>query len=65
MPSLYAATEAEPRSYTGPQHLRESRGPVGPARLSSYAADPALAEQLWERSEEWTGVRFTFPAGQG
>ncbi|MGZ6792331.1 MAG: SDR family NAD(P)-dependent oxidoreductase, partial [Mycobacteriales bacterium] len=38
-PSLYAATEAAPGSYTGPQWLRETRGPVGPARLSKHAQD--------------------------
>ena len=31
-PTLYAATEAEPGSYTGPSWLGEMRGPVGPAR---------------------------------
>jgi NAD(P)-dependent dehydrogenase (short-subunit alcohol dehydrogenase family) len=57
-PSLYAAIVAAPGSYTGPQRMRESRGPVGPARLSSYAADQALGEELWRRSEDWTGVHF-------
>lgn len=28
------------------------------AGVRRYAIDPALAEQLWERSEAWTGVRF-------
>ena len=59
-PSLYAATEAAPGSYTGPQRFGESRGPIGPAKLSSYAADGDLGEQLWARSEEWTGVTFAF-----
>lgn len=59
-PSLYAATEAAPGSYTGPQRFGESRGPIGPAKLSSYAADGHLGEQLWARSEEWTGVTFAF-----
>ena len=55
-PTLYAATEAEPGSYTGPQWLRETRGPVGPARLSRYATDDELALRLWELSETQTGV---------
>jgi hypothetical protein len=54
--TLYAATVAEPGSYTGPQWLRETRGPVGPARLSSFARNDELALQLWERSVEQTGV---------
>ena len=55
-PSLYAATEASPGSYTGPQRFGESRGPIGPAKLSSYAADADLGARLWAKSEEWTGV---------
>jgi NAD(P)-dependent dehydrogenase (short-subunit alcohol dehydrogenase family) len=55
-PTLYAATAAEPGSYTGPQWLRETRGPVGPARLSRFARNDELALQLWELSEQQTGV---------
>ena len=57
-PSLYAATLAEPGSYTGPQRLGESRGPVGPAKLSKYAQDEDLAAKLWALSEQATGVSF-------
>ncbi|MGZ4533922.1 MAG: oxidoreductase [Nocardioidaceae bacterium] len=57
-PTLYAATAAEPGSYTGPQHLRETRGPVGPARLSRTARDEGLAAALWARSEELTDVVY-------
>ena len=57
---LFAATEAPAGSYTGPQHLRESRGPIGPARLSRLARDDELARRLWELSEEQTGVSVTF-----
>lgn len=55
---LYAATEAAPGSYTGPTSMRESRGPIGPARISRYGADPALAARLWSRSEELTALEF-------
>lgn len=55
-PSLYAATVAEPGSYTGPQRMGESRGPIGPAKLSKYAQDPELAARLWTRTEELTGL---------
>jgi NAD(P)-dependent dehydrogenase (short-subunit alcohol dehydrogenase family) len=56
--TLYAATVAEPGSYTGPTGLRETRGPVGPAALSRPAQDPDLARELWILSEELTGVVF-------
>ena len=59
-PTLYAATRAEPGSYTGPQGLRESRGHVGPARLSREACDEVLARKLWDLSEDWTGVRYAW-----
>ena len=55
---LYAATTAPPGSYTGPQRLGESRGPIGPAAMSAFAQDAGLAERLWERSEELTGVCY-------
>lgn len=57
-PSLYAASAATPGSYTGPTWLREIRGPVGPARLSALAKDPELAAQLWQVSEDLTGVEY-------
>jgi NAD(P)-dependent dehydrogenase (short-subunit alcohol dehydrogenase family) len=57
-PSLYAATLAEPGSYTGPLRFNENRGPIGPARLSRYAADEELGRKLWTLSEEKTGVTF-------
>jgi NAD(P)-dependent dehydrogenase (short-subunit alcohol dehydrogenase family) len=54
----YAATEAEPGSYTGPQILGETRGPIGSARLSLQAQDEKLARRLWQVSEEMTGYRY-------
>lgn len=59
-PSLYAATLADPGSYTGPQRLGESRGPIGPAKFNRHALNTELAGQLWEVSEERTGVAFAF-----
>jgi NAD(P)-dependent dehydrogenase (short-subunit alcohol dehydrogenase family) len=55
---LYAATVADPGSYTGPQGPGEVRGRVGPAKLSRLATDEDLARRLWTVSEELTGVRF-------
>jgi NAD(P)-dependent dehydrogenase (short-subunit alcohol dehydrogenase family) len=60
--SLYAATAGEPGSYTGPQRFGETRGPIGPAKLSSYAQDPKLARKLWQFSEELTGLIYPWPA---
>lgn len=56
--SLYAATEADPGSYTGPRRFGETRGPIGPARLSAQARDEKLARRLWQVSEELTGFRY-------
>ncbi len=59
--TLYAATEAEPGSYTGPGRLGETRGRIGPARLSAAAQDESLGAQLWSVSEELTGFRYPWP----
>jgi hypothetical protein len=62
-PTLYAATDAEPGSYSGPQWLGESRGPVGPARIVPPGDDLSLAAQLWDLSTELTGVEYDWRAG--
>jgi NAD(P)-dependent dehydrogenase (short-subunit alcohol dehydrogenase family) len=59
--SLYAATLAEPGSYTGPQYLGETRGPIGPAKMSNLAHDERLARRLWDVSVELTGFRYPWP----
>ncbi len=56
-PTLWAATYGEPGSYVGPQWLMESRGRLGPAKLSRHARDEELAARLWDLSEAETGVR--------
>ena len=55
---LFAATEAGPGSFTGPQRLHETRGPIGAAEASVLARDETLARQLWRVSEELTGFRY-------
>ena len=57
-PTLYAATEAAPGSYTGPGRFGETRGPIGPAKLLPLASDEALAHQLWTVSEDLTGLHY-------
>ncbi|MDQ6933799.1 MAG: oxidoreductase [Actinomycetota bacterium] len=59
-PTLYAATAGNAGSYTGPQRLRETRGRIGPAKLSRFARDDDLAARLWQLSEDKTGVTFAF-----
>ena len=59
--TLYAATVAEPGSYTGPQRLGESRGAIGPARTSAYARDERLAGKLWQCSVDLTGLHYPWP----
>ncbi|GAB2990874.1 oxidoreductase [Nocardioides montaniterrae] len=58
-PTLYAATAGAPGSYTGPVQFRQTRGRIGEARLSRYAADEQLGRDLWELSERLTGVSLT------
>jgi len=60
-PTLYAATQAPPGSYSGPQRFGETRGPVGPATTSPIAQDGALASKLWDVSERLTGLRYRWP----
>jgi NAD(P)-dependent dehydrogenase (short-subunit alcohol dehydrogenase family) len=58
--TLFAATEGAPGSYTGPQRLGETRGSIGPAKLSQFAQDDKLARRLWQVSEEMTGLRYAW-----
>jgi len=60
LPTLYAATVAEPGEYCGPQRMHETRGPVGQAKRSGLAADERLARDLWRVSEDLTGFRWTW-----
>jgi NAD(P)-dependent dehydrogenase (short-subunit alcohol dehydrogenase family) len=59
-PILYAADVAAPGSYSGPRRLRGWRGPAGAAAMSSFASDESLAADLWDLSEELTGVRYVW-----
>jgi NAD(P)-dependent dehydrogenase (short-subunit alcohol dehydrogenase family) len=61
-PVLYAATDAQPGSYSGSQWLHQTRGPVGPGTMSKLAGDPLLARRLWEASEDLTGFRYAWPS---
>ncbi len=63
VPTLYAATAGAPGSYSGPAGVGEMRSRrAGPARIWPVGQDRQLAAQLWDLSEELTGVRFDWPA---
>jgi NAD(P)-dependent dehydrogenase (short-subunit alcohol dehydrogenase family) len=63
LPTLYAATapEAVGGAYYGPDGMAEVRGYPTLAKVPAQALDQAVAERLWQVSEELTGVHF--PAG--
>jgi NAD(P)-dependent dehydrogenase (short-subunit alcohol dehydrogenase family) len=60
LPLLYAATAPDARGgeYYGPHGFAEFRGYPTPAKIAPQARDLTAATQLWERSEELTGVHF-------
>ena len=60
LPTLRAATDPEVAGfdYFGPSGLYELRGYPVPAKKTKYAQDADLARQLWEKSEQLTGVSF-------
>jgi NAD(P)-dependent dehydrogenase (short-subunit alcohol dehydrogenase family) len=60
LPILYAATAAKvrPGDYYGPQGALELAGPSGVAGISKKAQDRELAQKLWERSEQLTGLTW-------
>lgn len=62
-PTLYAATQPDVvgDDYIGPGGWFEMRGHPEHTDRSSAAKDVATAEQLWQRSEELTGVTFDWP----
>lgn len=63
-PTLYAATQPDVLSgdYIGPDGWFEQRGHPRHVGRSDAATDMAVARQLWERSEELTGVSYDWPA---
>jgi len=60
LPTLFAATssEAAPNGYYGPNGFYELKGPVAPAKVFPKAKDEAVARNLWEVSEQLTGVKW-------
>lgn len=58
LPVLAAATSDKSGEYWGPTGLFEARGKPGRALAMPQARDTGAAKQLWEVSEELTGVRY-------
>jgi NAD(P)-dependent dehydrogenase (short-subunit alcohol dehydrogenase family) len=60
LPTLFAATSpaATPMGYYGPNGFYELKGPVAPAKVFPKAKDEAVARNLWEVSEQLTGVKW-------
>jgi hypothetical protein len=60
LPILYAATypELAGGSYVGPDGPAEMRGYPTIVQPSDRAKDEAMAQRLWQVSENLTGVRF-------
>ena len=59
LPTVYAATQDLPgASYVGPSGRGEKRGYPTLVGRSAQASDLAMAERLWDASENLTGVRF-------
>ncbi len=62
-PTLFAATDPSVRGddYIGPDGLLEMRGHPRRVDRSAAAQDTSVAQRLWERSEELTGVEYEWP----
>ncbi len=68
LPQIFAATApiAAPAAYYGPNGFYELKGAVAPAKVFPRAKDEAVARQLWEVSEQLTGVKWPeAPNSQG
>lgn len=57
---VFAATgtNVDPDVYWGPTKLAQMRGPVGPCPSSGLSKSLRLASQLWQESENMTGVSY-------
>ena len=64
LPSLYAATAQAVKGgdYFGPDGPYEAFGYPAPAHRSGRARNPDIGRQLWQASEQLTGVVYPFPS---
>jgi len=64
-PALQAATGVvHPGGYYGPTGWNELKGPSGPSGRAPKAIDANIAQRLWNRSIELTGVDPSLPTAQ-
>jgi len=63
LPTLYAATAPQIHGghFYGPDGFRQMRGYPVAVRAETQAYDERLADQLWQVSEQLTGVRYPIP----
>ena len=64
MPILYAALNEQliGGEYTGPAGKNGHRGPPAVVDCEPWARDRALAERLWQQSEQMVGFKYEFGA---
>jgi NAD(P)-dependent dehydrogenase (short-subunit alcohol dehydrogenase family) len=65
-PTLYAATspDAQAGHYYGPDGWMEIKGTPVEVKPMPHARDEAVAQRLWQLSEDLTGIRYDALAGQ-
>jgi NAD(P)-dependent dehydrogenase (short-subunit alcohol dehydrogenase family) len=63
LPTLFAAVapDVDGGDFIGPNGIGEFRGNPTKVQATALAQDPTIGAQLWEVSEEMTGVRFGLP----
>lgn len=60
LPTLYAAVEdLNPNDFAGPSGWQEMRGHPKLVDMVDAAKDEAVAQRLWDASEELTGINYT------
>jgi hypothetical protein len=66
LPTLFAATAADIQGgeYVGPLGMFGLRGAPGKGKSSERSHDRALATQLWQVSEQLTGVHYELTVGE-
>jgi NAD(P)-dependent dehydrogenase (short-subunit alcohol dehydrogenase family) len=66
LPTLYAALGPDVKSgdYFGPSGFMEMRGYPKKAEVNTLSKDEKIARQLWNISEELTGIRFNLNQGE-
>lgn len=66
LPILFAATSPDvvAEGYYGPHKFSEQKGYPVPAKISPCALDVVIAQRLWEKTEQLTGITFNLNSTQ-